>query len=207
MEFGLLMTACLTASVSPGPAVLSTLETSLRHGPTRAFWHTLGLVAGLAPHVLTGLAASIWVLGGFPVVRALVALAGAVWFGWLAWGLLLRPRAGLDAGEALDGTPAKLFARGLLVNLANPKSLPWMLAIIQLARVPTDAFSTPVAAGLLGCMLLSELGVMTGYALLAATLRPLLRSPAVVRNVDRGTGVLWLTLGGLLLAQAWKLFT
>lgn len=207
MEFGLLMTACLTASMSPGPAVLSTLETSLRHGPARSFWHTLGLVAGLAPHVLIGLAASIWVLGGFPLLRAFVALGGAVWFCWLAWGLLLRPRAELGAGEAMAGTPAKLFVRGLLVNLANPKSLPWMLAIIQLARVPTETFSVAVAAGLLGCMLLSELGVMTGYALLAAPLRPLLRSPVVVRNVDRGTGVLWLVLGGLLLAQAWKLFT
>jgi threonine/homoserine/homoserine lactone efflux protein len=46
MNIGLLIGSCLTASLSPGPASLSTIETSLRYGKRRTFWHTLGLAIG-----------------------------------------------------------------------------------------------------------------------------------------------------------------
>ena len=35
MNVGLLIGSCLTASLSPGPAALSTIETSLRYGKRR----------------------------------------------------------------------------------------------------------------------------------------------------------------------------
>ena len=49
MHVGLLIASCLTASLSPGPAALSTIETSLRYGQRRTFWHTLGLAVGETP--------------------------------------------------------------------------------------------------------------------------------------------------------------
>ena len=58
----MLIGVCLVASLSPGPAVLSTVETSLRYGARRATWHTLGLAAGEMPQSLLALAIAVPVI-------------------------------------------------------------------------------------------------------------------------------------------------
>lgn len=207
MDFGLLITACFVASLSPGPAVLSTVETALLHGARRTFWHTMGLVAGEIPQACLAYSASVWMTGSFPAGRALLATLGAAWFLRTGAGHLLRPRSALPGARSMEGQGLRLFLRGAWVNFSNPKTLPWLLAIIQAARLPTDAFSWGPALALVGAALLSETTVMSFYALLADRLRPRLHSPAVVRGVDRATGVLWTVLGILLARQAWELAT
>ncbi len=205
MDLGLLITACFVASLSPGPAVLSTVETALLHGARRTLWHTLGLVAGEIPQAFLAYAGSVWMTGSFPAGRAVVATLGAAWF--LRTGVLhlVRPRSELPDARGMEGEGLRLFLRGAWVNFSNPKTIPWLLAIIQAARIPTDVFTWGSALALVGAALLSETTVMSFYALLADQLRPRLRTPAVVRAVDRTTGALWTVLGLLLAGQAWEL--
>lgn len=205
MDFGLLITACFVASLSPGPAVLSTVETALLHGARRTTWHTMGLVAGEIPQACLAYAASVWMTGSFPAGRAAVATLGAVWFLRTGVGHLLRPRSALPDAQGLEGEGLRLFLRGAWVNFSNPKTIPWLLVIIQAARLPTEAFSWGPALALVGAAMLSETTVMSFYSLLADGLRPWLRTPAVVRWVDRATGILWTLLGLLLARQAWEL--
>jgi threonine/homoserine/homoserine lactone efflux protein len=89
-----------------------------------------------------------------------------------------------------------------MVNLTNPKTLPWMLAVIEVARVPVDALTPGVIAIFLTCTVGAEAVVMAGYALLAGQLRPRLASPNIARGIDRVTGILWLLLAGLALRLA-----
>jgi len=105
----MLIGVCLVASLSPGPAVLSTVETSLRYGARRATWHTLGLAAGEMPQSLLALAIAIWMTQQFAFARALVGAAGALWFVWLGVSHLLRPRDTLPDGASLEGSPGRLF--------------------------------------------------------------------------------------------------
>jgi threonine/homoserine/homoserine lactone efflux protein len=205
VDVGLLITACFVASLSPGPAVLSTVETALRHGARRTLWHTLGLVAGEIPQACLAFAASVWMTGSFPAGRAAVAVLGAAWFLRTGAGLVLRPRSGLPDAQGMEGEGLRLFLRGAWVNFSNPKTIPWLLAIIQASRLPTDVFAWGPALALVGAAMLSETTVMSFYAFLADRLRPRLRTPAVVRAVDRVTGALWLLLGALLARQAWDL--
>jgi threonine/homoserine/homoserine lactone efflux protein len=205
VDVGLLITACFVASFSPGPAVLSTVETALRHGARRTLWHTLGLVAGEIPQSCLAFAASVWMTGSFPAGRAVVAVLGAAWFFRTGAALLLRPRSALPDAPEMEGAGFRLFLRGAWVNFSNPKTIPWLLAIIQASRLPTDVFAWGPALALVGAAMLSETTVMSLYAFLADRLRPRLRTPAVVRAVDRVTGVLWLGLAGLLGRQAWAL--
>lgn len=201
----MLIGVCLVASLSPGPAVLSTVETSLRFGARRTLWHTGGLVVGEMPHSLLALAISIWMTHQFVSARAAVAAAGALWFCWVGGALLARPRSALPDGASLEGSPAWLFWRGFRVNFSNPKTVPWLLVIIQAGRLPTDGLHLSAVAALLLVTIGSEASVMSFYAFLADRLRPHLRTPAIVRTVDRVTGVLWLVLAALLFAQAWEL--
>lgn len=205
MDAGLLITACFVASLSPGPAVLSTVETALRHGARRTLWHTLGLVAGEIPQAFFAYAASVWLTGSFPAGRAALAALGSLWFLRTAAGHLLSPRSDLPEGHEMEGEGLRLFLRGAWVNFSNPKTIPWLLAIIQASRIPTETFAWGPALALVGAAMLSETTVMSFYAFLADRLRPRLRTPALVRAVDRVTGLLWLALGLLLARQSWEL--
>lgn len=202
MQVGFLLAACLVASLSPGPAVLATLGTALRSGARRAAWHTLGLAAGEVPMSLAALAASGWLTQAHPEVLRALAWVGAAWFAHTGLIQLIYPRDALaEQDDRIDGRLA-LFARGALVNLTNPKTLPWMLVIIQSAQVPVDNLSGRTVTLFLLCTVGAETAVMTFYAALAGSLRPRLADPAQARNLDRATGLIWLVLAGFAAAAA-----
>jgi homoserine/homoserine lactone efflux protein len=205
MNVGLLIASCLTASLSPGPAALSTIETSLRYGQRRTFWHTLGLAVGETPHLFLSLFGTLWLAQHVPHALTAVAAAGMAYFLYLGLGHLFRPRSSLPETAGLEGGPFGLFLRGAWVNFTNPKTIPWMLVIIQAANVPTDRFAWSTTGVFLLCTLGSEVSVMSFYALVGDRLRVRLKDAATIRWVDRVTGVLWLALGVLMAGRVWQL--
>jgi homoserine/homoserine lactone efflux protein len=204
MHLGLLVGSCLTASLSPGPASLSTIETSLRYGKRRTFWHTLGLAIGETPHLFLALYGTHWLTVHVPYALSLIGFAGMAYFLYLGVGLLLRPRSRLPEAVGVDGGALRLFIRGAWVNFSNPKTIPWMIVIIQAAGVPADQLAWSTTGVFLLCTLGSEISVMSFYAFVGDRLRVHLKDAATIRVVDRLTGALWLTLGLLL---AWRLLT
>jgi threonine/homoserine/homoserine lactone efflux protein len=157
------------------------------------------------PQSLLALAIAIWMTGQFTSARAVVAGAGALWFLYLGGRLLLRPRDVLPDGSSLEGSPGRLFWRGVWVNFSNPKTVPWILVIIQAGRLPTDGFHLSSLLALFAVTVVSETSVMSLYAFLADRLRRHLRTPAIVRAVDRVTGLLWVVLAGMMAWQTWQL--
>lgn len=204
MHLGLLVGSCLTASLSPGPASLSTIETSLRYGKRRTFWHTLGLAIGETPHLFLALYGTHWLTVHAPYALSLIGFAGMSYFLYLGGGLLLRPRSSLPESVGVEGGALRLFFRGAWVNFSNPKTIPWMIVIIQAAGVPADQLAWSTTGVFLLCTLGSEISVMSFYAFVGDRLRVRLKDAATIRLVDRLTGALWLTLGFLL---AWRLLT
>lgn len=205
MHVGLLIASCLTASLSPGPAALSTIETSLRYGQRRAFWHTLGLAAGETPHLFLALFGTRWLAEQAPYALPGVAAAGMVYFLYLGFIHLARPRSSLPESPGLDGAAGRLFLRGAWVNFSNPKTIPFFLVIIQAANVPTGVFAWSTTGVFLLCTLGSEIGVMSLYAFLGERLRVRLKDAATLRRVDRVLGVLWTALGLLMAWRGWQL--
>ncbi len=205
MNVGLLIASCLTASLSPGPAALSTIETSLRYGKRRAFWPTLGLAVGETPHLFLALFGTQWLVEQAPHALTVVAGAGMAYFLYLGWQHLLRPRSSLPASAGLEGGAGRLFLRGAWVNFSNPKTIPFFLVIIQAAGVPTDGFAWSTTGVFLLCTLGAEVGVMSFYAFLGDRLRVRLKDAATIRWVDRALGVLWTALGLLMAWRLWQL--
>jgi homoserine/homoserine lactone efflux protein len=205
VHVGLLIASCLTASLSPGPAALSTIETSLRYGKRRAAWHTLGLAVGETPHLFLALFGTQWLAQQAPHALTAVAVAGMAYFLYLGWQHLVRPRSSLPESAGLEGGAGRLFLRGAWVNFSNPKTIPFFLIIIQAAGVPTDAFAWPTTGVFLLCTLGAEVGVMSFYALVGDRLRVRLKDAATIRWVDRALGVLWTALGLLMAWRVWQL--
>ncbi|MCX6918756.1 MAG: LysE family translocator [Verrucomicrobia bacterium] len=204
MNIGFLIGSCLIASLSPGPAALSTIETSLRYGKQRTFWHTLGLAIGETPHLFLSLYGTHWLTVHVPFALQIIGFAGMSYFLYLGVGHLLRPRSSLPEAVGVEGGPLRLFFRGAWVNFSNPKTIPWMIIIIQAAGVPADQLAWSTTGVFLLCTLGSEISVMSFYAFVGDRLRVRLKDADTIRAVDRVTGVLWLVLG---LLMAGKLFT
>ena len=176
----------------------------MRYGKRRTFWHTLGLAIGETPHLFLALYGTHWLTVHVPYALQLIGFAGMSYFLYLGIGHLLRPRSSLPESVGLEGGALRLFIRGAWVNFSNPKTIPWMIVIIQAAGVPADQLAWSTTGVFLLCTLGSEISVMSFYAFVGDRLRVRLKDAATIRVVDRVTGILWLALG---LLMAWRLFT
>jgi threonine/homoserine/homoserine lactone efflux protein len=122
--------------------------------------------------------------------------AGAAYLAWLGVGLILRPRSKVDLASA-GPRRGNWWLRGLMTNLLNPK-----IGVFYVSFLPQ--FVPPhVPAGpfiFLLAVIHAALSVAWFAALIAGTapLKRWLQRPAVVRWLDRVTGVVFLGFGARL---------
>lgn len=118
----------LAAMASPGPAFLLVLRNSIAEGRQAGIMtgFGLGLVAALwTGAALLGLAAVFEIV---PWLYAAMKTGGALYLIYLAWGMWRAARQPLQLSSAKASRRA--FRSGLLVNLANPKSVLFAAAVI-----------------------------------------------------------------------------
>jgi threonine efflux protein len=178
IEFAILYVGWMIAGGSPGPATLSIAGTSMKNGRKAGLIFALGILAGSACLGLAAasgmsavMAANAWV---FEILRYL----GAAYLLFLAVKAL---RSALRAGSAMltkghDGTAARIFSRGLLIHLTNPKAiLTW--GSIYAIVLPVGA-STFEVFQLFATLYAGSIVIFLGYALLFS-------SPRVVSGYKR----------------------
>ena len=192
---GFLLAAILIA-VTPGPGAVASMSTGIRHG----YWSALALILGLQAAILLhltivgiGLGA---LLAASETAFGLVKLIGAVYLVWLGvqkWRSLPQPEmAVLPAGRRKS-----LFLQGLLVNLTNPKAIVFIGALVP-AFIDTSAAQLPQYLVIAATICLTDMLVMSIYALVASRLGGLLHDPRSVRTQNRLFGSLFVTAGALL---------
>ncbi len=118
----------LAAIASPGPSLLFLIRTAMAEG--RA--------AGLAAATGLGVMASLWTLAAllgldalfalFPWAYTAVKMGGAAYLIWIAIQTWRRAQSPID--EAEKASRGRAFRQGLLVNVANPKSVLFSAAVI-----------------------------------------------------------------------------
>lgn len=121
-------------SLAPGPDNLFVLAQSALKGRAAGLMVTLGLCTGLVVHttlVALGVAA---VFQTSQAAFTALKLVGAAYLAWLAWKALRAPAETLGGagGQSLD--LKRMYLRGIVMNLTNPK-----VAIFFLAFLPQFA--------------------------------------------------------------------
>ena len=136
--------AALALNLTPGADMMFCLGQGLRAGPRAAVAASAGISAGAIVHVTLaglGLGAAVAALPWlFDVIRWL----GVGYLLWLAWGAV-RGAGAPPKPAGLRATRA--FRTGLLVNLANPKVILFVLAFVP-------QFVDPAAGPILGQFLI-----------------------------------------------------
>lgn len=192
---GFLLAAILIA-VTPGPGAVVSMSTGMRHGYGSAARVILGLQAALLAHLAVvglGLGA---LLATSDLAFTVVKLFGAaylVWLGVCKWRAVPAP---VDA-EAPPPNAKGFFLQGLLVNLTNPKAVVFIGALVpQFIDAASALWPQYLAIGLTLC--LTDMIVMSAYALVAVRLARWLHDPKSIRLQNRLFGGLFVSAGALL---------
>jgi len=178
----------LLVSLVPGPAFIVVLSTALRRGFRAGLYANAGVVVGDAIYFFLAavglgslLAASYW---AFTIVKWL----GVSYLIYLGLRSLIYPASEIVGESPATRSGRKAFVTAVTVQLANPKLLLFLIALVpQFIEV-----GRPVAAqfAVLGAtFMLTDAVVYSIVGMFAARARPLLAKPWAARATSRLTGV------------------
>jgi threonine/homoserine/homoserine lactone efflux protein len=189
--------AALALIVIPGPAVLFILAQSVEHGRRAGVLSALGVATGGLVHILAAAVGISALVVSSAVAFSVVKYAGAAYLVYLGIRRLLD-RSGAN-GDAVprEARPARIFGRGVVVNILNPKTALFFLAFLPQFVDPDHGpvLSQILVLGTLFVLLalLSDSLYALGAGALAARIR---RRGARSRDVGRYAGAaVYLGLG------------
>ncbi|MET1116491.1 MAG: LysE family translocator [Comamonas sp.] len=196
----------LLLALSPGPDNVFVLVQSARHGTRAGLAVVVGLCLGLVVHtaaVALGLAA---VFASSPMAFTVLKYCGAAYLAWLAWQAWRAPVTQVDAAApqpgaaqssaALDARALRrMVARGVVMNLTNPKVLIFFLAFLPQFADPARGSLAPQIMAL-GCVfMLAALLVFGAVACFSGAFGRLLqRSASGQRWLNRLTALVFVGL-------------
>ncbi|HZC35785.1 MAG TPA: LysE family translocator [Chthoniobacterales bacterium] len=176
----------LLVSLLPGPAFLVVLSTALRRGFRAGVYANAGVVIGDAIYFFLAAVGLGSLLTASFLAFTIVKWLGVAYLIYLGLRSLFYPASEI-VGESRD-TGRKAFSTAVTVQLANPKLLLFLAALVP----QFIELGHPVAAQftvLGGTFMLSDALVYLIVAMFAARARPLLSKPWAARTTSRITGV------------------
>jgi threonine/homoserine/homoserine lactone efflux protein len=193
----------LLLAFAPGPDNLFVLMQSAMYGRKAGMCVVLGLCTGLVVHtgaVAAGLAAVF-----AASARAFVVLkcVGAVYLAYLAWQAFRAPVDTGPSAAADSPNPRRMYTRGIIMNITNPKVIIFFLAFLpQFVRVDKGSVGLQVMGlGLLFILAtIMAFGTITCFA--AAIGAMLRRSSRAQRALNWIAGAVFLGLASRLALAA-----
>jgi threonine/homoserine/homoserine lactone efflux protein len=190
-------------SLSPGPAVMLVIAYGLTQGARRSVPATLGILSANAVYF----AISATSLGALLVSSRTFFFAvkwlGAAYLLYLGSRALFgRPSPITASNRTARGSSWRsVYASGLTLQLANPKTLIFFVAILPQfvdPRLPIGAQMAWLAAG----SVVPEFFILAGYGFLASRAAHIATDPRYARWTDRIAGALVLAAAALVLSVA-----
>lgn len=189
----------LVAVLSPGPAVLAIISTSIAEGRRSGLAMAAGVFAGSCTWAITASVGLAALLTRYAGLLQMVKIAGGLYLLYLAYRALRSASRAVDMPSlaAADRAPSRSLSRtfllGYAIHLTNPKAIFAWVAIISLG-LPAGAPAASVALIVGGC-LLTGLVAFTTYAVLFSTGPAFRAYRAARRRIDAVMGVLFAAAG------------
>ena len=190
-------------SLSPGPAVMLVIAYGLTHGARRSLYAALGVLTANALYFAVSATALGAVLAASKPFFIAVKWLGALYLVYIGVSALLGRASPITASNttARDRSSRAIFVSGFTLQLANPKTLIFFVAILPQfvdPLLPIGAQMVWLAIG----SIVPELLILAGYGYLASRASHLASDPRYARMTDRIAGVLVLCAAALVLTVA-----
>ena len=187
----------LVVVLTPGPAAIAVTA----QGATNGAWRSLAGIAGVASanavyFALSALGIAALVIASDWLFAALKWL-GVAYLLYLGIGAITGSARGLTIQPGDAAPPARLFAKGFMVEFANPKALLYFAAILPQFLDPASPI-VPQIAIMGGVTVVIDFTVYSLYAALGQYIAAQGLKPAVVSTLNRFAG-------GALLFAAWRM--
>ncbi len=188
--------ASLLLALAPGPDNIFVLTQSALHGKLSGLFVTLGLCTGLIVHT-TAVALGVAVIFQTSALAfTLLKTVGACYLVYLAWQAFRASATKPSLEKNPAGiTPGRLYLRGIVMNVTNPK-----VSIFFLAFLPqfADPARGPLAVQIVtlgGFFILATVLVFGTVALMAGTIGEWLnRSEKAQLVMNRIAGIVFIAL-------------
>jgi threonine/homoserine/homoserine lactone efflux protein len=184
---------------APGPDNIFVMMQSVTQGRTAGLVAMLGMCAGLAVHTLAvalGLAA---IFAASATAFTVLKVVGAVYLAYLAWQAFRAPAGTLAAPVEQQPDLRRIFLRGWVMNLTNPKIVFFFLALLpQFVHAERGPIATQI--GVLGAIFIASTLITFGaIAYFSATVSTRLRrSPAAQLWLNRMAGTVFMGMAARL---------
>ncbi len=184
-------------NLTPGPDVLYIVTNALRSGVRAGIVAALGIVSGCFVHVFAAAIGVSALLATSATAFTVLKWIGAAYLLWMGVRLLLSKATPLDlrAGQ-VEPDLRRVFYRGFLTNVLNPKVALFFLAFVPQFIAP-DAPNKALAFLWLGLIFnINSLPINFGYAWLAAwAARRVHAVQRAMHWMDRTAGLLFIGFG------------
>ncbi|TPN79570.1 LysE family translocator [Mesorhizobium sp. CU2] len=174
-------------AASPGPDNMTIIARTISNGAASGIAYGAGTVVGILVFLTLAAFGLSIIAAKMAVVMTVLRYGGAAYLIWM--GVRLWTAAPVVPElQPVSGRRGLLmvFATGIALNLGNPK-----MPLFYVALLPNvvGASLTPGHLGMLMAVILAvEVVVIGGHVLLAGRARRLLRTPKIVRRVNRVAG-------------------
>jgi len=184
-------------SLAPGSGTVNSISNGLSYGTRKSLGAVVGLQIGLAIHIaLVGVGIGALVAQSamaFSVIKW-VGAAYLVWLGVQKW----RDTSSLVAAESdKDISGMALLYKAILINLTNPKSIVFLVALLpQFIDPAQDQLTQLLVLGVTTVVI--DACVMLGYTTLAAQMGRFIRSDKIMGKINKVFGSMFMGCGALL---------
>lgn len=192
---GVFFAASVALGISPGPDNIFVLAQSALHGRGAGMLVTLGLCTGLLIHTALVSLGVATLFADSAMAFGLLKTLGAAYLLYLAWRAFRAGQSDLAAGAERPVGARRLYGRGVIMNLSNPKVAIFFLAFLpQFADPARGALAAQLM--LLGMVfILATLLVFGSIAWFAGSLGEWLKkAPRAQRMMNRAAGVVFVGL-------------
>lgn len=174
-------------AASPGPDNMTIVARTLSHGAPSGLAYGAGTVAGVLLFLTLAACGLSLLAQEMGWLMTALRYAGAAWLVWMGVRLWTATPVVPDlAPVARRRGLLPDFATGVALNLGNPKMPLFYVALLP--NVVGPSLTLGQLASLSAVILVVEAVVVGGHVLLAGRARRLLRTPKVVRRVNRTAG-------------------
>ncbi|PSU23153.1 homoserine/homoserine lactone efflux protein [Photobacterium kishitanii] len=190
--------AAILLSLIPGAGAISTMSNTIKHGFKTTLVGNLGLQTGNLINIIivgAGLGA---LLAESETAFSVIKWGGVFYLIYLGYQKFQEAGTiNLDQANSVTASYSRLFTKAVIVNITNPKSIMFLVALLPQFLTPTGSHWYQLT--ILGSTMITvDLVVMIGYSLLATRLMRIVKDARRMKLQNQIFGSLFIGAGALL---------